>query len=118
MCFVVFHLETREERKEFAMGGKDLYCARCGAANTAGTAACFACGKKLREAGFQRAEDMQQAAEGLLHGRYRLLAAVGEGGFAKVYKAEDVRQGRTVAVKKINLKALNSQERIDATDTY
>ncbi|WP_338248222.1 ABC transporter substrate-binding protein [Dictyobacter halimunensis] len=54
----------------------------------------------------------------LLENRYRLIDSVGKGGFATVYKAEDLRSKTIVAVKEITLKDLKPQEIIDATDTY
>ncbi len=91
------------------MSSADIYCATCGAANTLEQTTCFACGRDLSEV---------EQAEELLHGRYRMLGVVGQGGFAHVYRAEDTLEGRTVAIKAIHLKALSPQEMIDATDTY
>ncbi|GCE08997.1 ABC transporter substrate-binding protein [Dictyobacter aurantiacus] len=54
----------------------------------------------------------------LLENRYRLIDPVGKGGFATVYKAEDLRNKTIVAVKEITLRDLKPQEIIDATDTY
>ena len=91
------------------MSSLDIYCAACGAANTADKTICFACGHDLSEV---------EPDEVLLHERYRVLAVVGQGGFARVYRAEDTLEGRIVAIKAIHLKALSAQEMIDATDTY
>jgi serine/threonine protein kinase len=50
--------------------------------------------------------------------RYRILEKIGEGGFGLVYKAIDKKNNMTVAIKQINVAALNMQEIIDATDSY
>ena len=91
------------------MSSVDIYCATCGAANTPDQTTCFACGHDLSEL---------EQDEALLHERYRVLAVVGQGGFARVYRAEDTLEDRIVAIKAIHLKALSVQETIDATDTY
>ena len=91
------------------MSSTDIYCAACGAANAPEQTTCFACGLDLSEV---------EQDEELLHGRYRMLGVVGQGGFARVYRAEDTLEGRIVAIKAIHLKALSAQEMIDATDTY
>jgi len=55
----------------------------------------------------------------LLAYRYRILHQIGQGGFAIVYKAEDLFQkNRLLAIKQLNLGALSAQEMIDATDAY
>lgn len=55
----------------------------------------------------------------LFAGRYRIVSKVGEGGFAMIYKAQDLdNHHRSVAVKQINLSMLTPQEMIEATDAY
>ncbi|WP_246035744.1 ABC transporter substrate-binding protein [Dictyobacter kobayashii] len=94
-----------------------LYCAICGAANTETDTICFACGNALLHSqDFDEPTQMQTIT--ILEGRYRLIDRVGKGGFATVYKAEDLHTKRIVAIKEITLKKLKPQEIIDATDTY
>jgi serine/threonine protein kinase len=55
----------------------------------------------------------------LLHARYHLLKAVGQGGFASVYLARDRQQRqRLVAIKQIDLSHLRPQEVIEATASF
>src|SRR5690348_10241468 len=100
------------------MSPLDLYCATCGAANASDTPTCFACGNSLSDAEKNDEQAALACSEVFLHSRYRLLSPVGEGGFAKVYRAEDTQTKNIVAIKAISLKSLSSQQIIDATDTY
>ncbi len=97
------------------MSTSDIYCASCGASNDLTASACFACGKIL----VADTDSATPSVHGtLLHNRYLLLNPVGEGGYARVYRAEDTHTRRIVAVKSIGLASLNAQQMIEATDTY
>jgi serine/threonine protein kinase len=86
-----------------------LYCNHCGAANQDQAERCFACEGPLHV----------PSREPLLKERYRILVAVGQGGFGAVYKVEDTQGGnRLLAMKEINLSALTAQEAIEATDAF
>ena len=55
----------------------------------------------------------------LLKQRYRILAQVGKGGFAAVYKAEDLHfYRRLVAVKEMSQSGLRSHERAEAVEAF
>lgn len=87
------------------------FCTGCGAANAEERQQCFACSQ-------ERSEEIEEG-EHLLHDRYRLLAPVGTGGFAIVYKAIDTHASdELVAIKQIHLRGLASQEAIEATDAF
>src|SRR5712692_7331100 len=86
-----------------------LYCNHCGAANQDQEERCFVCEGPLHA----------PSREPLLKERYRILVAVGQGGFGAVYKVEDTQGGnRLLAMKEINLSALTAQEAIEATGAF
>ncbi len=97
------------------MNSTERYCPTCGANNTSNDEHCFACGALLDNSLIS--EDETNAAH-ILKQRYRLLNQVGSGGFSAVYKAEDLKTKKLVAVKAVSLRGLSPQEKIEATDAY
>jgi len=96
----------------------EIFCTHCGASNLSTATHCFACKKTL-----DATEDTFIGADAtnttqFLQQRYRLLTMIGEGGFSKVYRAEDTYTHRLVAIKSVNLQGLNAQEKIEATDSF
>ncbi|AZC14554.1 serine/threonine-protein kinase [Microbacterium sp. ABRD28] len=55
---------------------------------------------------------MSPAEPPLLSGRYRVGECIGEGGMARVYRAEDVALGRTVAIKRMRGSIDDDQPRV------
>ncbi len=113
-----------------------LFCEECGAANTEQATLCFACKQPLHAASvvpapvhtlvepidlttFTSTSAGPLLPDSLLHQRYRIIEQIGQGGFGVVYKARDTHsKNHLVAIKQINLRALNTREIIEATDSY
>lgn len=111
-----------------------LFCEECGAANTDQETLCFACNQPLHASPLAASvqtlvekSDLAVSASAstgpllpgsLLLQRYRIIGEIGQGGFGVVYKAQDSHHNQLVAIKQINLRALNTREIIEATDSY
>jgi hypothetical protein len=112
-----------------------FFCDECGAANPLHASSCFACRMPLASSVSSSSSIVQimlstpptpvipapvaQPGIGtLLHGRYKLMREIGQGGFGVVYLARDKQTRRRVAVKQINIGKLRAREVIDATDSY
>ena len=114
-----------------------LFCDECGAANGLQAIVCFACNQPLNPsllaptlqapitpvanmaiAPISTSSDEPLRPGTLLAQRYRIEEEIGQGGFGIVYKARDINWNRRVAIKQINLHALNAKEVIEATDSY
>lgn len=54
---------------------------------------------------------MLQPGSNILNGKYRILRLIGEGGFARVWLAEEPAAGRQVAIKEIRREELSGAER-------
>src|SRR5579859_1793101 len=99
----------RDIQEDLAASG---FCPACGAANQVGQVNCFACQHPLVQ------EEDANSSSRLVHGRYKLLAMVGSGGFSAVYRARDLQTHSLVALKQISLPGLSAQQQIEATETF
>ncbi|HVU66186.1 MAG TPA: WD40 repeat domain-containing serine/threonine-protein kinase [Ktedonobacteraceae bacterium] len=86
----------------------NMICSYCGSSNQAGEDFCDMCGAQLNSGQAPGASQVTQApAPTLLNRRYRVLNALGEGGFGKVYKVEDTQlNNRLLAAKKLDLDSI------------
>ena len=95
-------------------------CKACGNVNLSQAAFCMICGEPMEE----RANSSRNLTGRLLHDqllkqRYRILAQLGRGGFAAVYKAADLQFGnRLVAVKEMSQSGLSPKELADAVEAF
>ena len=96
------------------------YCNVCGTDNPSQAAFCMTCGGPMEGEIplLSNATGLMQQ-DHLLKQRYRILAQIGRGGFAAVYKAEDLHfYSRLVAVKEMSQSGLSPRERAEAVDAF
>ena len=106
-----------------------LYCLQCGAANLSHAKFCVVCGHSLQldvsiplpvvSALPKVPSQISSVQPVLLKQRYRIMAQIGTGGFAEVYKAEDSQfGGRLVAIKAMGIEGLSAHEVSEATTAF
>src|ERR1700680_4713098 len=94
-----------------------LYCLQCGAGNLLHAKFCVVCGHSLQLDASIPLPVVPALPKAPLQGsfmlkqRYRIVAQIGTGGFAEVYKAEDNQfGGRLVAIKAMGIEGLSMKE--------
>lgn len=95
-------------------------CNACGTDNPSQAAFCMICGGPM-EADIPIPGNITGLIQLDQHlkQRYRILAQIGRGGFAAVYKAEDLHfYSRLVAVKEMSQSGLSPKERAEAVEAF
>lgn len=98
----------------------NIICNYCGSSNQPGESFCDICGAQLN-AGLISGPAPIPPAPGLtlLNRRYRVLNALGEGGFGKVYKVEDTQlNNRLLAAKKLDLDSIAPKDHQAAIHSF
>ena len=89
----------------------EIICSYCSFSNQPGESFCENCGAQLNSS--------QTASAALLNQRYRVLNALGEGGFGKVYKVEDKQlNNRLLAAKKLDFASIAPKDHQDAINSF
>lgn len=96
-----------------------MFCNFCGAANPDDASLCCACHQPLSAtpSDIDTVQSDVLAPGSLLRNRYRIVAAVGKGGFGTVYQAYDMQEGqRPVAVKLLTMSGLQGEALLEASE--
>lgn len=97
-----------------------LSCKACGNDNPNSAAFCMTCGAPT-DAQLLSARNLTGLlrVDQLLKERYRILIQIGRGGFAAVYKAEDLLfHNRLVAIKEMSQSGMSPQELTEAVESF
>ena len=94
------------------MTTSSLSCHVCGTENPLHAAFCISCGEPLEDSATGPGNLTGLLLQDqLLRQRYRILAPIGQGGFAAVYQAQDTQlRNRRVAVKEMSQSGMNAME--------